>query len=154
MGGTHLVRSNNKRGWTETAWNDWTYDACGGPCGATGSGCSTKIAKPSWQTDKLCGKRAEADISASASLRSPVVVYNSEEGGGPCPNNCFWLYGGTSASAQIIAAAYALAGNAGTQNGASNIWKHHMGHMYDTLTGNNIAPKLGINCASSVKYIC
>ncbi|MFZ1017225.1 MAG: S8 family serine peptidase [Candidatus Cybelea sp.] len=154
VGGTHLVRSNNKRGWTETAWNDWSYDACGGPCGATGSGCSTKIAKPSWQTDGLCGKRVEADISASASLRSPVVVYNSEEGGGPCPNNCFWLYGGTSASAQIIAAAYALAGDAGTQSGASYLWKHHMGHVYDVLAGNNIAPKLGINCASSVKYIC
>jgi subtilase family serine protease len=153
VGGTHLVRSKSKRGWTETVWNDWSYDACGGPCGATGSGCSTMIAKPVWQTDGLCAKRAEADISASASLRSAVIVYNSEEGGS-CPSNCFWLYGGTSASAQIIAAAYALAGNASTQNGASNVWKHHLGHTYDVLSGNNIAPARGINCASGNKYIC
>ena len=98
-----------------------------GPCGATGSGCSTKIAQAAVADRRLCVKRAEADISASASLRAPVIVYNSEEDGGRAPPNCFWLYGGTSASAQIIAAAYALAGNAGAQNGASNIWKHHAG---------------------------
>ena len=39
VGGTHLVRATNARGWTETAWS-------GG-----GSGCSTVYAKPSFQTD-------------------------------------------------------------------------------------------------------
>lgn len=154
VGGTHLIRAENKRGWSETVWNDWTYDACGGPCGATGSGCSTMIGKPSWQTQTICARRAEADIATTASLRAPVIVYNSEENGGKCPSNCFWLYGGTSASAQIIAAAYALAGNASTQNGAQEIWKKHVGNLYDIITGNNLDAALGVTCGSANKYIC
>ncbi len=153
VGGTRLLRDRaNKRGWSETVWNDWTFDACGGPCGATGSACSTKIAKPPWQTDGGCHMRSAADTSASASLRNPVLTYNSEEG---CnPPNCFFLFGGTSASAQIISAVFALAGNAGLGSGASYVWKHHTGHVYDVLKGNNIDPKLGVNCASTVSYIC
>ncbi len=153
VGGTRLLRDHqNKRGWTETVWNDWTFDQCGGPCGATGSGCSTKIAKPPWQTDGGCQMRSASDTSASASLRNPVIVYNSEEG---CnPPNCFWLYGGTSASAQIISAVFALGGNAGAGSGASYVWKHHTGHINDVIKGNNIDPQLGVNCASHVSYIC
>ncbi len=81
-GGTHLVPAHNARGWSESVWNDLTYDRCGSgssPCGATGSGCSRKIGKPSWQTDKQCRMRSESDVSATASLRNPVAVYNSEE---------------------------------------------------------------------------
>lgn len=154
VGGTHLVHANKKRGWNETVWNDLNYDACQGPCGATGSGCSTKISKPVWQTDGLCHMRSAADISASASLRAPVIVYNSEEGGSSCPRYCFWLYGGTSESAQIIAAAFALAGHAGTDVGAASVWHHHIGNLYDAELGNNVDPGIGVTCASSIKYIC
>ncbi len=155
VGGTHLARARNARGWTETVWNDWNYDVCGSggsPCGATGSGCSKKISKPSWQTDTQCTMRSEADVSATASLRTPVIVYNSEEG---CtPPNCFYLFGGTSASTPIIAAVYALAGNAATQGGPAGLWKHHAGNVYDVALGNNLSAKLGVTCASLVKYIC
>jgi subtilase family serine protease len=147
IGGTHLVHSGNKRGWGETVWNDWTFDECGGPCGATGSACSKKIAKPSWQTDNGCKMRSAADTSATASLRAPVIVYNSEEGG-------YGLYGGTSESTQIIAGVYALAGNAASQMGASYFWKHHAGHVNDVTSGNNLDAGLGVTCASSVPYIC
>jgi subtilase family serine protease len=156
VGGSHLVRAKNARGWSETVWNDWNFDQCGSngnsPCGATGSGCSRKIAKPAWQTDGQCKMRSEADVAATASLRAAVVVYNSEIG---CsPPSCFWLFGGTSASTQIISAVFALAGNAGQQNGASGIWKHHTGHLYDVTLGNNVDPKIGVTCASSIHYIC
>ncbi len=156
VGGTHLVRDTNARGWSETVWNDWTFDECGSgrPCGATGSGCSKKIAKPSWQTGMSCTMRSESDVSATASLRAPVIVYNSEEGGGTCPQYCFYLYGGTSASAQIISAIFALAGNAAGQVGAEGIWKKHTGHLYDVRLGNNVDPNIGVTCASSIKYIC
>jgi hypothetical protein len=157
VGGTHLIRNaHTKRGWTESVWNDFNYDACGSgsqPCGATGSACSLKISKPSWQNDTGCRMRSAADISANASLRSPVIVYNSEIGN--CyPSQCFWLFGGTSASTQIISAAYALAGNAAAQMGASYFWKHHGGHVNDVTVGNNVDPAIGVTCASSVHYIC
>ncbi|MGA7354220.1 MAG: S8 family serine peptidase [Candidatus Cybelea sp.] len=158
VGGTHLVRANNTRGWSETVWNDWTFDYCGSgnsPCGATGSACSTKIAKPAWQTDDGCHMRSAADTSATASLRSPVIVYNSEEGSPKCsPPNCFWAFGGTSASTQIISAVFALGGNANFGQGASYVWKHKTGNLYDVTKGNNIDPQLGVTCASHVSYIC
>jgi subtilase family serine protease len=156
VGGTHLVRAGNKRGWSETVWNDWTFDECGNgdqPCGATGSACSKTIAKPPWQTDKQCTMRSAADVSATASLRAPVIVYNTQIGSCP-PSDCFWLFGGTSASTQIIAGVYALAGNADLQTGASYFWKHQAGHVNDVTEGNNLDANLGVTCASSVKYIC
>jgi subtilase family serine protease len=153
VGGTHLVRAHNARGWSESVWNDFTDNSCGGTCGATGSGCSTKIAKPSWQNDTGCETRSESDVSATASVRAPVAVYNSEEQG--CRgSNCWFGFGGTSVSTPIIAGVYALAGNAGLQNGAANIWKHHVGNLYDVFSGNNVDPHLGVVCASTIKYIC
>jgi hypothetical protein len=156
-GGTRLVPAHNVRGWSESVWNDLSYDRCGSgssPCGATGSGCSKKIGKPPWQTDTQCQKRSEADVSATASLRNPVAVYNSEESSLPCPSNCWFAFGGTSASAQIISGVYALAGNAATQAGAQNIWKHHAGHINDVKLGNNVDPAIGVTCASPIHYIC
>jgi hypothetical protein len=156
VGGTHLVQASNKRGWDETVWNDWNFDRCGNgysPCGATGSACSTQISKPSWQTDTGCKMRSAADTSATASLRAPVAVYISEEGG-TCPQQCFFAYGGTSVATQIISGVYALAGNAGAQTGATRLWKHHAGNLNDVTMGNNTDPKIGVFCASAVKYIC
>jgi subtilase family serine protease len=150
VGGTHLNRTHNARGWSEVVWNDWNFNACGGPCGATGSGCSTKISKPSWQTDTGCKMRSESDISATAAVSAPVAVYNSEEG---APSG--WLaFGGTSVSTPIVASAYALAGNALTQVGASGIWKRHTHNIFDVTRGNNLSQKLGVFCASKVSYIC
>lgn len=155
VGGTHLVPdTRNGRGWSETVWNDFNLTCSSGPCGATGSACSKKIKKPSWQNDTQCTMRSAADTSATASLRAAVIVYNSEIGSGGCPSYCFYLFGGTSASTQIIAATYALAENASEQNGASHLWKDHGGHVNDVKTGNNISARLGITCASKVKYIC
>lgn len=156
VGGTHLVSdSHNARGWSETVWNDFNLSGCSGPCGATGSACSKKIKKPSWQTDTQCTMRSAADTSATASLRAAVIVYNSEIGYRACPYYCWYLFGGTSASTQIIAATYALAENASDQNGASYLWKHHSAHnINDVKLGNNISARLGITCASKVKYIC
>ena len=156
-GGTHLVRAHNARGWSESVWNDWTFDHCGSgssPCGATGSGCSRKVAKPPWQHDTQCHMRSEADVSATASVSAPVAVYNSEESSLPCPTYCWFAFGGTSASAQIISGVYALAGNAATQSGARNVWTHHAGHINDVKVGNNIDPRLGVTCASTIHYIC
>ena len=97
--------------------------------------------------------RSAADASATASLRSPVIVYNSEEG---CsPPACFWLFGGTSASTQIISAVFALGGSAANYGqGASYVWKHRTNNVYDVTQGNNLDPRLGVICASHVTYIC
>jgi hypothetical protein len=93
VGGTSLLRAANARGWNETAWS------------GAGSGCSMHAVKPAWQKDTGCPRRTVADVSAVADPRTGVAVYDTFGFGG------WQVVGGTSASAPIIAGAYALAGS-------------------------------------------
>src|SRR5207249_2859000 len=99
VGGTSLTRASNSRGWTETVWS------------GAGSGCSAYVSKPAWQTDSACAKRTVADVSAVADPNTGVAVYDSYRYQG----RAGWMvFGGTSASAPIIASVYALNGNTST----------------------------------------
>ena len=103
VGGTSLVKDSSARGWTESVWNSGNPST--GAWGAPGSGCSQVEPKPAWQHDPDCAGRSAADVSAVADPYTGVAVYdtNGNDGG--------WnVFGGTSASAPIIAATYALAG--------------------------------------------
>jgi hypothetical protein len=93
VGGTSLIRGAGTRGWSETAWS------------GAGSGCSVHAAKPAWQKDAGCPRRTVSDVSAVADPRTGVAVYDTYGFGG------WQVVGGTSASAPIIAGAYALAGS-------------------------------------------
>ena len=105
VGGTHLVRASNTRGWTETAWT------------SGGSGCSSTYSKPSFETDGLCTKRMEADISAVGDPNTGVAVY------GPGRSGSQWLvFGGTSVSAPLIGGIYGVAGKG--PGDASKIWSN------------------------------
>ncbi|WP_369234845.1 peptidase S8 [Streptomyces sp. R21] len=105
VGGTALSTSSASRGWTEKVWNTSSTEG-------TGSGCSAYDAKPSWQTDTGCTKRMESDVSAVADPATGVSVYDTYGSDGTGWNT----YGGTSASAPIIAAVYALAGTPGSSD--------------------------------------
>ncbi|MDF3141645.1 MULTISPECIES: S53 family peptidase [unclassified Streptomyces] len=98
VGGTKLSASSTSRGWTESVWKTSSTEG-------TGSGCSSYDAKPSWQTDSGCGKRMIADVSAVADPATGVSVYDSYG-----VTAGWYTFGGTSASAPIIAGVYALAG--------------------------------------------
>jgi len=118
VGGTHLTRASNARGWSETAWS------------SGGSGCSTVYAKPSFQSDPLCTKRMEADVSAVGDPATGVAVYGptSRRGSG-------WLvFGGTSVSAPLIGGVYGVTGH--TPNGADSIYAH-LGSLNDVTSGTN-----------------
>jgi subtilase family serine protease len=109
VGGTTL-----KTDGTETAWNTSATEGAGG-------GCSTVFAIPPWQAQAVkqgkvttnCAKRAGADVSAVADPATGVLVVDTF--GHPFKSH--FKVGGTSASAPIIAAVYALAG--GAKNAAS-----------------------------------
>ncbi|MGQ4381833.1 S53 family peptidase [Streptomyces sp. SAS_270] len=105
VGGTALSTSSNSRGWTEKVWNTSSTEG-------TGSGCSAYDTKPTWQTDTGCTKRMESDVSAVADPATGVSVYDTYGADGTGWNT----YGGTSASAPIIAGVYALAGTPGTSD--------------------------------------
>jgi subtilase family serine protease len=146
VGGTHLARANNQRGWSETVWNELADNLCSGSCGGTGSGCSIIVQKPAWQTDSQCRYRSEADVSAEASVLTPVAVYFSGYGG-------WTAFGGTSASTPIIAGIFAKAGNGASINGPQHLWLNK-GHLFDVTSGNNLYAPVTGNCASAITYIC
>jgi subtilase family serine protease len=118
-GGTELARARNARGWSEQVWNIKGV-------GASASGCSAYVAKPSWQHDRHCPGRTVADVSA---LAWNIAFYEKAQGG--------WLTaGGTSASAPLIAGIYALAGNASKITPGYEY--RHASSLFDVAKGNNV----------------
>ena len=109
VGGTSLRRTSGR--WSETAWS------------GAGSGCSKYESKPAWQHDRGCARRTVADVAADADPATGLAVYDSYNN---CPLaalcdgllsaglaqglNGWAQVGGTSLSAPIVAAVYALAG--------------------------------------------
>jgi subtilase family serine protease len=136
VGGTSLTRSTNSRGFTESAWS------------GAGSGCSTKNAKPSWQTSATqCTGKANADVSAVADPNTGVAVYDST----PYQGASGWqVYGGTSASSPIIASVYAMSGNTSGYP-ASYTWAH-TSSLFDVTSGSNGRCRTKVWCTSGAGW--
>ncbi|WP_123975522.1 carboxypeptidase regulatory-like domain-containing protein [Streptomyces sp. Ag109_O5-1] len=135
VGGTSLARdTSTTRGWSESAWT------------GAGSGCSAYQAKPSFQTDRGCANRAVADVSAVADPATGVSVYNTYEDGG------WGVYGGTSASAPLIAATYALAGKPGAKTYPNAYPYAHTGALHDVATGTNGTCDTAYLCTSGTGW--
>lgn len=118
VGGTTLFRDDNSRGWSETAW------------AGAGSGCSPYVAKPAWQSDRLCDKRTVADVAAVADPATPVAVYDTFGQPG-------WIaVGGTSAGSPFLAGVFALAGNATSINPVAHLYAHRRA-LFDVRSGSN-----------------
>jgi subtilase family serine protease len=126
VGGTSLTRGGGTRGWSETAWS------------GAGSGCSAYIAKPSWQRDSGCARRTVADVSAVADPQTGVAVYDSTRYQGA---SGWMVFGGTSASAPIVAGAYAQGGGSAPSKSYAN-----PAALWDVTSGSN--------GACSVTYLC
>jgi subtilase family serine protease len=138
VGGTSLSQAANARGWTETVWSNSATQG-------TGSGCSAYEPKPSWQSDAGCSKRMGNDISAVADPYTGVAVYDTYSSSG-------WeVVGGTSASSPIVAAMYALAGNAARVNYGSYPYLHS-GFLNDVTTGSNGTCTPAYFCTAEIGY--
>jgi hypothetical protein len=142
VGGTSLTSSTNSRGWTESVWKNSSTQG-------TGSGCSSDEAKPSWQSiisNTVCSRRADSDVAAVADPQTGVAVYQTYGGTG-------WaVYGGTSASAPIIASTYALAGApASTDHPAADLYAH-TGNLFDVTTGNNGSCSPSLLCTAAAGW--
>lgn len=123
VGGTSLRHATNVRGWTESAWR------------YAGSGCSDYNTKPAWQTGSgiPCHNRAEADVSAVADPQTGVAVYDTY---GYNPGG-WYVFGGTSVSSPVIAAVYALAGNASSVDYPASLPYAHPYRLHDVTRGGN-----------------
>jgi subtilase family serine protease len=124
VGGTSMINLNGS--WVSKVW------------GGTGSGCSSFAPKPSWQTDSGCPMRTVNDVSAVADPATGVTAYVSAVGG-------WTVFGGTSISAPIVAAMYALAGNAGSISNASSLYANAASFA-------QVLPEPNGTC--SVGYLC
>jgi len=145
-GGTSLQKASNNRGYSEVVWNDLSIGD-----GATGSGCSSEVAKPAWQTDAGCTKRSQSDVSFDADPEYGVAVYDSTSYEGYRG----WLeFGGTSVASPSLAGVYALAGNAAAlgPSAAQTIWQDAGTGLWSVTSGNNLASRG--RCNSSYPYIC
>jgi subtilase family serine protease len=132
VGGTTLARGGGARGWTETAWTD------------AGSGCSAYIAKPDWQHDAGCARRTVADVSAVANPATGVAVYDST----PSQGAHGWMkFGGTSASAPIVAGALAQGGG-----DAPGLPYANPGALWDITSGSNGSCTVAYLCTAAPGY--
>ncbi len=135
VGGTSLRRDGSTRGFSETVWS------------GAGSGCSAYITKPTWQTDSGCSRRTVADVSAVADPNTGVSVYDTfrlHPGG--------WLvFGGTSVSAPIIGAVYAVAGNASSINYGSFSYSQTTS-LFDVTSGSNGSCGGSYLCTAAAGY--
>jgi len=143
VGGTKLATASNSRGWTESVWNTSTGSE------GTGSGCSAYETKPSWQAALSlpagCSNRIDNDVAADADPASGVAVYDTSNG------NTGWNeVGGTSASSPMVAAMFALAGNAGATP-AQDIYQH-TGNFYDVTAGNDGSCSPSYLCTAGTGY--
>jgi subtilase family serine protease len=125
VGGTTLNKNSTTGAFTETAWS------------GAGSGCSAYYAKPSWQSDPGCARRSVADVSAIGNPSTGVSVYDSY---GSRKGNNWYVFGGTSVAAPIIAGVYGLAGRSGT--GSADAYPvvrayQNSGQLHDITSGSN-----------------
>jgi subtilase family serine protease len=124
VGGTRLIR-NPDFTYTETVWS------------GTGSGCSTANSPQPFQATAdnwaliACPGRGMNDVSADADPQSGAAIYDSYGSGG------WTVVGGTSLSAPLVAAVYALAGNASTWTYPAQSVYDSPGSLNDVTTGSN-----------------
>jgi subtilase family serine protease len=138
VGGTSLRRTTTTaRGWSETAWS------------GAGSGCSAYVPKPAWQTDgATCGRRTVADVAAVADPSTGVAVYDSYGSSGGAN---WYVFGGTSVAAPIIASVYALAGNTASISNGSYPYSH-TASLFDVTSGSNGRCTYAYLCTAVARY--
>ena len=140
-GGTTLDLNDAAGGYTWASEESWS---------GSGSGCSVYFSARSWQplasgwSSSQCGtKRGVADVSADANPETGAAVYDSI----PFEGQSGWFQvGGTSLSSPIIAAVYALAGNASGTEYPASLPYANTGSLHDITTG----PATGV-CLTACK---
>jgi len=136
VGGTTLRLNADGTRSRETVWS------------GAGSGCSAFEQKPSWQKDGGCARRTVADVSADADPATGASVYDSYAYQGQAG---WFRVGGTSLSAPLIAAVYALAGNASSTTYGSYPYAH-TASLFDVTSGSNGSCGGSYLCSAKIGY--
>jgi subtilase family serine protease len=129
VGGTTLNLNTNNTWKSETVWS------------GTGSGCSAFFNARSWQTSATgwaatgCGtRRGVVDVSADANPSTGASVYDTTRYQGQVG---WFKVGGTSLSAPLIGAVYALAANSASASYPASLPYAHTASLHDVTSGSN-----------------
>jgi subtilase family serine protease len=128
VGGTTLALNNNSTYGGETAWS-----GAGSGCSAYETAAPWQISLATWSRTGCGSSRAVADVSADADPATGAAIYDSYGYGG-------WMQvGGTSLSAPLIAAVFALAGGVGSGVNAASVLYAQSGpnNFHDVSGGSN-----------------
>ena len=136
VGGTTLNLNSNNTYKSESVWS------------GAGSGCSAYEPKPTWQKDTGCMRRTVADVAADADPNTGAAVYDSVRDQG---RSGWFQVGGTSLSSPLIAAVYALAGNAASTTDGSYPYGH-TSSLHDVTSGSNGSCGGSYLCTGKVGY--
>ncbi len=136
VGGTTLDVDGSNARVSETAWEQG------------GSGCSAYESKPAWQADAGCAQRTVPDVAAVANPDTGAAVYDSY---GYSGQRGWFKIGGTSLAAPIVAAIYALAGNADTVVAGSYPYAHATS-LFDVSVGTNGTCSSRYLCSAAAGY--
>jgi subtilase family serine protease len=136
VGGTTLNLNSDNSYKSESVWS------------GAGSGCSAYEPKPSWQKDLGCIRRTVADVAADADPNTGAAVYDTVRDQG---RSGWFQVGGTSLASPLIAAVYALAGNAGTTVDGSYPYAH-ASSLHDVTSGSNGSCGGSYLCTGVVGY--
>jgi subtilase family serine protease len=136
VGGTTLNLNSNNTYKSETVWS------------GAGSGCSAYEAKPTWQKDTGCVRRTVADVAADADPNTGAAVYDTVRDQG---RSGWFQVGGTSLASPLIAAVYALAGNASSTSDGSYPYAHTSA-LHDVTSGSNGSCGGSYLCTGVVGY--
>jgi subtilase family serine protease len=136
VGGTSLTLNANNTYKSETVWS------------GAGSGCSAYEPKSSWQKDTGCARRTVADVAADADPNTGAAIYDTVRYQG---RSGWFQVGGTSLSSPLIAAVYALAGNATSTNDGSYSYSHTSA-LHDVTSGSNGSCGGSYLCTGKVGY--
>lgn len=139
VGGTRLVTASGSRGWSETAWS------------GAGSGCSAYNTAVVSSTITGCSKRAIADVSAAADPdNGGMAVYWPAT-----KTSSTWAQvGGTSESAPIIAAIYAISGKVGSAAGGGKPAVYANALLYSATSSNFFDITSGSNGSCTTTKWC
>jgi subtilase family serine protease len=129
VGGTTLTLGTGNTYGSESVWS------------GTGSGCSSLNSARGFQKSALgwlatgcVSERGVVDVAADADPATGAAVYDSTPNQG---RTGWYRVGGTSLSSPLIAAVFALAGNAGTVGYAAKLPYTHTVSLHDVRSGSN-----------------
>jgi subtilase family serine protease len=132
VGGTDLRLSGNTY-MSETTWNNSATSATGSGCDDTSLARAWQKAVPTWAAVGCGIFRGMNDVSADADPNTGAAVYDSA---GPRPG--WFLVGGTSLSAPLIAGVYGLAANSSSVNYPASLAYAHPGALRDITSAGNL----------------